>query len=94
MESTSLWQTRTQASLKKISKQNIWEWSTCFHGAFSLWRRNSKPFCERPSALQHRQPKKDKQNVHVVPLQEKFLRRPWLLSPFQQALTYGQVMLS
>jgi len=41
-----------------------------------------------------KQPKKEKQNVHVVSLLEKFLRRLWLLSLFQQALTYGQVRLS
>jgi len=31
--------------------QNRCEWSACFHGALSLWCRNSKAFCERPFVL-------------------------------------------
>jgi len=33
-------------------------------------------------------------NMSALPLLEKCLRRPWLLSFFQQAFTYGQVRLS
>ena len=51
--------------------QNRSEWSTCFHGAFSLWCRNIKAFCENLFALQRQQPKKHKQNVHVVPSWKK-----------------------
>ena len=58
-----------------------------FHGAFSLWCRNSKAFCKRSFALQPEQPKRDKQNVHVVPLLEIFLPGPWLLSPFNKLCT-------
>jgi len=32
-----------------------------------LWCGNSKAFCEHLFALQRQQPKKQKQNVHVVP---------------------------
>jgi len=53
----------------------------------------SEAFCEHPFALQRQQPEKDKQNVDVAHPWKKFCGRPRLLSPFQQALTYGQVRL-
>ena len=51
-------------------------------------------FCKRPFALQCEQPQKDKQNVDVAPHWKNVFRHPWLLSPFQQALTYRQVRQS
>ena len=49
-----------------------------------LWCRNSKPLCERPSALQPQQPKKDKQNVHVVPLLEQYCDTHGYFHPFNE----------
>jgi len=46
-----------------------------------------------PFALQRQHPEKDQQNVDTDP-RKNFCRRTWLLPPFQQALTYGQVRLS
>jgi len=38
--------------------------------------RKDKAFCERPFALHHQQPEKDKQNFDVAPPLEKFSRTP------------------
>jgi len=66
----------------------------CFHGAFSLWSRNSKAFYEYPFALQRQQPKKISKRSTFHHSWKNFCGRPWLISPLQQALTYGQVRLS
>ena len=54
-------------------------------GAFSLWCKKGKAFCERPLALYRQQHGKDKQNIKFAPL-EKFLRSQvlltWIFSSF------------
>ena len=56
--------------------QNRCEWSACFHGAFSLWCRNSKAFCERPFPLQRQQPKNISNMMTLPTPLEKFMLSP------------------
>jgi len=57
----------------------------CVAGAFSLWCRKGKAFCERALALYHQQHGEDKQNIELSSL-EKCLRTPvlltWIFSSF------------
>ena len=81
------------AKLKGRTGQPTLQLRHCFHGIFSLWCRNSKTFCERPFALQHQQHEKDTKNVDITSPGKISVdaHGPWLLSPFQQVFTYGQV---
>jgi len=91
-ESTPLWQSHVAYSYTWKRFQNRCEWSTCFHGEFSLWCSNSKVFCERPLHCNVGNVKKINK-ISMFLSWKNFCGRQWLLSPFQQAFTYGKIKL-
>ena len=50
-----------------VVKDTQFLWLLPQHGAFSLWCRKCKSFCERPFLLHRQQSEKDKQNIGVAP---------------------------
>ena len=52
-------------------------WLLPLHGAFSLWCRKDKAFCEQPFASHLQQPENDKQNISVANPWKNLCGRPW-----------------